>query len=62
VVAPVAATLDRLQARWVRRQPGTFPEAAGASDRDLALLGRFGDPVEVLREARLSARRRVGQP
>ncbi len=59
--APVAAVLDRVRA-WRARQPlAGFPAAAGATDRELARLGRLGGPTEVLREARLAALDRAGR-
>lgn len=60
LVAPVAAVLDRVRARWAGRPLGAFPPAAEATDRELARLGRLGDPTEVLREARLRALERAG--
>ena len=61
-LAPVAALLDRLRARLAGRRPRAFPAAAEATDRELARLGRRGDPDEMLREARLTAVSGAGHP
>jgi hypothetical protein len=59
-LAPVAALLDRVRARLAGRPLRAFPAAAEATDRELARLGRRGDPAEVLREVRLMALDRAG--
>lgn len=59
---PFAAGIDRVRTGPAGHPRRAFPAAAGATDRDLARLGRLGNPVEVLREARLIAVSRAGHP
>lgn len=61
-LAAVAAAFDRIRPRPSGRRPTAFPAAAGATDRDLARLGRQDNPAELLREARLMAVSRAGYP